>query len=66
MSEEKKGRSSESDRSERVKAALAKAQEVLDRAEKKRNGRPKVELSEEEQAWRWRHLMRHRQFLDDV
>jgi len=66
MSEEKKGRSSESDRLERIQANLAKGRELLKRMEKKRNGRPKVELSEEEQAWRWRHLMRHREFLDDV
>jgi hypothetical protein len=66
MSEEKKGRSSGSDRSERIQANLAKGRELLKRMEKKRNGRPKVELSEEEQAWRWRHLMRHREFLDDV
>lgn len=66
MSEEKKGRSSESDRLERIQANLAKGRELLKEMEKKRNGRPKVELSEEEQAWRWRHLMRHRQFLDDV
>lgn len=66
MSEEKKGHSSESDRLERIQANLAKGRELLKEMEKKRNGRPKVELSEEEQAWRWRHLMRHRQFLDDV
>jgi hypothetical protein len=66
MSEEKKGRSSESDRLERIQANLAKGRELLKRMEKKRNGRPKVELPEEEQAWRWRHLMRHREFLDDV
>ena len=66
MSEEKKGRSSESDRLERIQANLAKGRELLKRMEQKRNGRPKVELSEEDQAWRWRHLMRHREFLDDV
>ena len=57
--------SSESDRLERIQANLAKGRELLKQMEKKRNGRPKVELSEEEQAWRWRHLMRHRSFLDD-
>jgi hypothetical protein len=65
MSDEKKDRSSESDRLERIQANLAKGRELLKRMEKKRNGRPKVELSEDEQGARWRHLMRSGEFLDE-
>ena len=64
MKDEKKGHSSESDAQNRARASLAKARETLARIEQK-YGKGK-ELSEEEQAWRWRHLMRHRRFLDDV
>ena len=64
MKDDKKAHSSESDRQARVQASLARAREMLAKMDKK-YGKPKP-LSEEEQAWRWRHLMRHRQFLDDV
>ena len=64
MKDDKKALSSESDRQARIQANLARANETLARLEKK-YGKAKP-LSEEEQAWRWRHLMRHRQFLDDV
>jgi len=64
MKDDKKAHSSESDRQTRVQANLARANETLARLEKK-YGKAKP-LSEEEQAWRWRHLMRHRRFLDDV
>jgi hypothetical protein len=64
MSDGNKGHFSESDRENRVRAKLAKSKELLDRLDKK-YGKAKP-LSEDEQAWRWRHLMRHRRFLEDV
>ena len=66
MSDKKKDdHSSESDRLERIQANLAKGRELLKRMEKKRNGRPKVELSEDEREARWRHLIRSGKFLDE-
>ena len=64
MKDEKKAHSSESDRQARIRANLAEARQLREALEKKYG---KVErLSEEEREWRWRNLMRHRQFLDDV
>ena len=64
MKDDKKGHSSESDRLARVQANITKAKALLARLEKKYG---KAEpRSEEEREWRWRQIMRHRSFLDDV
>ena len=57
--------SPESEREKRVKAAIKEARRLSARLEKLRNGRPQVELSQEELDWRWHHLMRHKRFLDE-
>jgi hypothetical protein len=51
--------------SESAKQALAEHRQLMSELEKLRNGRPKIEMSEEEKEWRWRQLMRHGRFLDD-
>jgi hypothetical protein len=66
MSDEKKGHSSESGNSRREQSGREMYRAMREELDRLRKGRPKVKLPEEEQAWRWRHLMRHRRFLDDV
>ena len=57
--------SPESEREKRVEAAIKEARRLSAKLEKLRNGRPRVELSQEELDWRWHHLMRHKRFLDE-
>lgn len=57
--------SPESEREKRVKATIKEARRLSAKLEKLRNGRPRVELSQEELDWRWHHLMRHKRFLDE-
>jgi hypothetical protein len=59
-----KARSSESLRQKRVQATISEYRELSAKLEKLRNGRPRVELSEEELEWRWRQIILHKGFLD--
>ena len=51
--------------SESAKQALAEHRQLMSELEKLRNGRPKVEMSEEDRAWRWRQIMLHKGFLGE-
>jgi hypothetical protein len=57
--------STESERQKRVAAAISKRKELSAQLEKLRNGRPRVELSEDELEARWRHLMQSGKFIDE-
>jgi hypothetical protein len=57
--------SPESEREKRVEAAIKESRRLSAKVEKLRNGRPRVELSQEELDWRWRHLIRHGRFMDE-
>lgn len=55
----------ESEREKRVEAAIKESRRLSAKVKKLRNGRPRVELAQEELDWRWHHLMRHKRFLDE-
>jgi|LauGreDrversion4_2_1035121.scaffolds.fasta_scaffold3644447_1 hypothetical protein len=59
-----KDSSSESERQKRVRATIKEYRQLSAKLEKLRNGRPRVELSEEELEWRWRQIILHKGFLD--
>ena len=65
MKDEKKGHSYEFERQRQAEEAIQEYEAVAAKLEKLRNGRPRVELSEDELAARWRHLMQSGKFLDE-